>query len=302
MGKTTLLNFLRDTIADLQAGNAGFFVQMRMNSALMIEGSGDSFEKSTPLYAWKSLIQQLFEIRRLNEKAVSKIKDIVASAASAAISAGGTGPEVNNWMDYFPLLNNIFPSLNIPENNTTKRMTMQQRVVQIRSFVKDFIQVRAKQRPLIIALDNLQWVDSATLQLAYEVAKEVQPILFVMTTRPLTDPAPEYQMICTLPGARVCRPAPLSEEETITIFCNRFNIREYPVAEIKQVMKHANGNPLFAEEISSGLVESGLLNVSDGKCTVQKGGKFTIPSTINGVISSRLDRLEPSLQMVLKVG
>jgi hypothetical protein len=74
------------------------------------------------------------------------------------------------------------------------------------------------------------------------------------------------------------------------------------IAELQTVLKHANGNPLFIEEIGSGLIESGVFEIRDQQCVIAKQGKLTIPHTLNGVISSRLDRLDPVLQMVLKVG
>jgi len=53
-----------------------------------------------------------------------------------------------------------------------------------------------------------------------------------------------------------------------------------------------------------GLVKSGFLIVKDHVAIISEElQSLTVRSeVINGVISSRLDRLDPSLQMLLKVG
>jgi predicted ATPase len=134
----------------------------------------------------------------------------------------------NEWSDYAPLLNNIIPSLRLPETRVTSGFSKQQKVVHTRNLVKHIIQTRSKDLMLIIALDNIHTMDSASLQLAFEVAKEVQTMMFVLTSRPPTDPPLEYQMICALPNARLLKLERLNDDETVATFCHRFGVESAP--------------------------------------------------------------------------
>jgi class 3 adenylate cyclase/tetratricopeptide (TPR) repeat protein len=72
-------------------------------------------------------------------------------------------------------------------------------------------------------------------------------------------------------------------------------------SEVKDIITtRAGGNPLFAEELTRSLLENG--------CIERKGNQYVlsrkpsnVPETIQGIIASRIDRLEESLKKVMQV-
>src|SRR5690606_14242082 len=66
----------------------------------------------------------------------------------------------------------------------------------------------------------------------------------------------------------------------------------------------AEGNPFFSEELAYALRDAGLLRVEDGTARLAPGADLAaldFPTTIQGVITSRIDRLSPSQQLTVKV-
>jgi predicted ATPase len=73
----------------------------------------------------------------------------------------------------------------------------------------------------------------------------------------------------------------------------------------------AAGNPLFSEQLAYALRDSGLIAITDGQCWITEsvpgasldaaltGMRF--PSTVEGVVTSRLDRITPGEQLTVKI-
>lgn len=69
------------------------------------------------------------------------------------------------------------------------------------------------------------------------------------------------------------------------------------------MIARAQGNPLFIEELSYGLLESGMAVVNSGTCTLPPNFvSADVPSSMEGLINSRMDLLPLSTQTLAKVG
>ncbi|HLB78433.1 MAG TPA: tetratricopeptide repeat protein, partial [Candidatus Dormibacteraeota bacterium] len=82
-----------------------------------------------------------------------------------------------------------------------------------------------------------------------------------------------------------------------------------PAAVAELVCARADGNPFFAEEIVLALRDQGVLAITagDSQCHCVLHGDLDeaarhLPDTIQGVVLSRIDRLDPEEQMLLRVG
>src|SRR5262249_53476486 len=69
------------------------------------------------------------------------------------------------------------------------------------------------------------------------------------------------------------------------------------------ILRKAEGNPLFVEELSKALVEDGTLGRDNGGGyhLTRRIGEATIPDTIQGVIMARIDRLADTSKSALQV-
>jgi ABC-type transport system substrate-binding protein/class 3 adenylate cyclase len=160
--------------------------------------------------------------------------------------------------------------------------------------VADIIAALAARRPLVISIDDLHWADPTTLGLLDRLLPlaERAPVLFIFTMRPETEhgswtlrerAAREFRHLVT-----VIELKPLDQSaERVLLRALTEDAIEPAVQDA--VIAHADGNPLFLEELARAIGEGGVTTAE----------ALSLPPTLEGVILARLDRLEPGWRSVL---
>ncbi|MHA1939076.1 MAG: ATP-binding protein, partial [Candidatus Thorarchaeota archaeon] len=68
------------------------------------------------------------------------------------------------------------------------------------------------------------------------------------------------------------------------------------------ILNRAGGNPLFVEELTHNLLENGSIQKRGHQYVLSKeASEVKVPDTIQGIIASRLDRVEESLKKIMQV-
>ena len=149
--------------------------------------------------------------------------------------------------------------------------------------VRHLLEALAAKRPLLLVLEDLHWADTTFLDLVEYVAgwSEGAPLVLLSLTRPeLLDARPAWGS-----GAIALRPLTRDEAEAL--------VRELPEAQgvddeaLTDVLDAAEGNPLFLEQLVAAAAEQGL-----------EPGR--IPSSLDALLASRLDRLPADEREVLE--
>jgi predicted ATPase len=75
------------------------------------------------------------------------------------------------------------------------------------------------------------------------------------------------------------------------------------VPELKElILNRSAGNPLFMEEFTQALLENGSIEKKDNQYVLrQEVSEIEVPDTIQGIIASRMDRLEDNLKRTMQV-
>ncbi|MGH2452974.1 MAG: adenylate/guanylate cyclase domain-containing protein [bacterium] len=149
----------------------------------------------------------------------------------------------------------------------------------------------AGRAPLILAFEDLHWGDGELLDLIEYVAQWTTgvPLLVLSLTRPqLLEVRPAWGG-----GKRNYTSLfldPLTKEHSDRLLQELLQTREVPDA-VGSAVTVAEGNPFFVEEILRMLIDAGALRRRDGGW--ESSGSFvqSVPDTIHGVITARLDRL-----------
>ncbi|MES1244750.1 MAG: protein kinase [Acidobacteriota bacterium] len=139
----------------------------------------------------------------------------------------------------------------------------------------------AEREPLVLVLEDLHWLDPTTrswLDLLVEQAPSV-PLFLVLTVRPQTLEA------VWSPRGHVTQLnlAPLAQPEVerlIERLIEKTHGKELPDALRREIVARTDGVPLFVEELTKTVLESG-----------RTGGRPDIPSTLRDSLATRLDRL-----------
>lgn len=264
----------------------------RQSSALLLVGGGDAITRSMPYHAWRPIFAQLY-----NQGTPDGDTELNRARILARLQLEPP------WSELAPLLNPVLP-LDLPETTLTLQMTSKARGEQTHQFLLHLLRENARMVPLLVQLDDAHWMDSASWALALAAVQQVHPLLMVVATRPFTEPSAELQSLLQHPGATWISLRTLSEEDTGRLIAQRLGVRNVPTGLRQLVHERSNGQPLFCEEILDDLRARSLLQLADGEVQFEVEQLTTepeLPRSLEGLITSRIDRLSPAQQLTAKV-
>lgn len=136
--------------------------------------------------------------------------------------------------------------------------------------------------PLLMVLDDVHWADQPLLDLIdYLVDWLRAPVMIVCIARPeLLDVKPRWGGGHAQVSSVVL--APLDDQSALLLLDSQLGDRRLSLAQRAQILRTAEGNPLFAEQ---------LLQMSAEDPDWGRGAE--IPGPIQSLLSARLDRLGP---------
>jgi predicted ATPase/class 3 adenylate cyclase len=272
--------------------------QARQLGVTPLLGAGDAIERSSAYHAWRPVFSQLFELEGTPAPPTEK--------RAAVLARLHHDPEM---LRLAPLLNAVLP-LDFPENESTAQMSGQVRAENTRTLLLDLILTTAREHPTLLVLEDAHWLDSASWALALALAARQQPmpslpLLLVLVTRPLSDPLPAgLPQLLQAPGTARLYLEMLPPAETLALVCQRLGVGQLPEEVATLIREKAEGHPFFSEELAYALRDLGLIEIKDGTCRLvsqQPLSQLKLPTTIEGTITSRIDRLPPPEQLTLKV-
>jgi adenylate cyclase len=156
--------------------------------------------------------------------------------------------------------------------------------------------------PLVLVVEDLHWADAASIELLGAVADRLadRPLLLLLMYRPTLEPdalgttrAPHTAIEVT-PLSRAG-----SEDLLVAWFGDSTHL--FPERLRTLILERAGGNPLYLEEVVRALIAAGVL-VRDGRawrCTAE-AATAQVPSTLHGLLLTRLDRLDAAERRVIQ--
>jgi len=157
----------------------------------------------------------------------------------------------------------------------------------------------AAQHPLMVFVEDLHWVDEASLELLNTVvagAGAARLLLFA-TTRP--ERQPDW---AARSNSVVLRLEPLERAQSEAML--RHLVGDAPeLAPLRaRIIAQAEGTPLFLEEIARSLTESGALVRAPAQVRLtESADAISIPASVQGIVASRMDRLPATQRRLLQV-
>jgi predicted ATPase/class 3 adenylate cyclase len=158
--------------------------------------------------------------------------------------------------------------------------------------IRRMLQLLASVEPIALILEDLHWAEPTLLELiAYVAAGEGDsPLAIVCSARPeLSERAPGF--LGTEGRRRTIELGTLDAETAKGLLADLVGDRslaETPFAAT--LIANAGGNPLFLEETVRMLRDRGLVDAERWRS--EEAGELPVPTSVQGLISSRLDGLE----------
>ena len=181
--------------------------------------------------------------------------------------------------------------LSVPLDNTYTPLeltpeTQRQRTLEV---LRDLLFERSTHRPVLVVVEDLHWVDPTTLDWLTMVISQVAKarVLLLLTSRPEFEPAWTDR-----PNLHTMTLNRLSEIQVGAVATGVAGGKTLPREVTDQVVKRTDGVPLFIEELTKSLLESGLLQQREHEYELARSlPSMTIPTTLQDSLMARLDRL-----------
>jgi class 3 adenylate cyclase len=167
--------------------------------------------------------------------------------------------------------------------------------------VRKLLETLAAQRPLVVVFEDVHWAEPTFLDLVEHLTESVQdaPLLLVCPSRP--DLLERRESWASGDNARRIPLEPLSQAETSLVVENLLGTVEISVAARQRIVEASEGNPLFAEQLLSMLIDTGRLQLDGGSWrAVGDLSDVEMPPTINALLSTRLDHLDDDERAILE--
>jgi len=147
----------------------------------------------------------------------------------------------------------------------------------------------AAEQPVLLIVEDLHWIDPSTLEwLTLLIDQEpVARLLLLLTYRP-EFPAPWGARISLTPLTLTRLPRPQVAQMSVRVAGGK----ALPPEVVEQIVAKTDGVPLFVEELTKTVLESGLLR--EGAERYELTGPLpplAIPTTLHDSLMARLDRL-----------
>jgi class 3 adenylate cyclase/predicted ATPase len=157
------------------------------------------------------------------------------------------------------------------------------------------LQRLARQQPVLMIYEDVHWIDPTSLELLAHTVERVAslPVLLLITARPeFHPPWPEEAHVTMLALNRLNRADAMALVDRVT------GSRALPDVALEQILARTDGVPLFVEELTKMLLESGLL-IEEHERFVLSGPlpPLAIPATLHDSLLARLDRLSTTREV-----
>jgi class 3 adenylate cyclase/tetratricopeptide (TPR) repeat protein len=147
----------------------------------------------------------------------------------------------------------------------------------------------AAQQPVLLIVEDLHWVDPSTVELLSLLIDQCAPmrLCLVLTARP--EFHPPWAMVPHFTALTLRRFAP---DEIGRLVTHVVGDKTLPPAVLQEVVRKTDGVPLFVEELTKTVLESGLLEEQEDWYALHGPlPPLAIPATLQDALLARLDRL-----------
>ena len=197
IGKTALV---RQFIASTQAG-----------AVRVLTGLGDSVSRHEAYLPWRSVTAAL-----LGPDAAA---DLMALKRRILVLIGDAHEP---WL---PALNPLLP-VSLPESDATSNLAAEARARTVRDLYGRLLHACSAATPMVVVLEDLHWMDSASLDLAEHIVATVPRLLLVCTTR--ADSPNDQARLGARAGSITLRLRPFAESDLQELLCRRLEADAIP--------------------------------------------------------------------------
>jgi class 3 adenylate cyclase/predicted ATPase len=236
------------------------------------------YSQNTALFPLVELFQRLLRFEA-QETPDTKLEKLASALSQYRLPLEETVPL------FAPLL-----ALPLPEHQypPLALSPQRQRQMTLETIVTILLEL-AERQPVLFIIEDLHWTDPSTLELLNLLIEQTPTasLLTVLTCRPSFQPSWSHRSYLTeVTVNRLSQPQIERMIERIT------DEKRLPPEVRHLLVQRTDGVPLFVEEMTKAILESGQLKALDGHYEfIGSLSTFAIPATLQDSLMARLDRL-----------
>ena len=157
----------------------------------------------------------------------------------------------------------------------------------------------AQKQPVLMTFEDAHWIDPTSRELLDLIVERVRglPVLLLVTFRPEFEPPWTGQ-----PRVSMVALNRLDRRDRTALVMQISAGKTLPGEVIDQIVDRTDGVPLFVEELTKSILESGLLREERDRYVLDRAlPPFAIPTSLHDSLMARLDRLA-SVRHVAQIG
>ncbi len=177
-----------------------------------------------------------------------------------------------------PLLGLTLP----PEQYPPLGLSPQQERERLHRSLIEWLQRTARERPVLLVVEDIHWADPSTLELLSKAAPHVGDIRVLMVLTSRNEDAGSWIEQAKVPTITLRR---LEDDEAQTMIRLLAQGQGLPDATIRALVAKTDGVPLFIEEMTRGVIEAELTH-PEGRSSHD----LVVPATLQESLAGRIDR------------
>tara|TARA_R110000787_G_scaffold12074_50_gene39445 strand:+ start:5383 stop:9447 length:4065 start_codon:yes stop_codon:yes gene_type:complete len=249
-------------------------------SVISLTASAESGD-TAPQTRWVPVVRQLLTLSRDTESGVAAMLD----------------PYLQRFLGQ--------PLAEVPETDDAER------ALRTRDAICRLITSTAQRSPMLLCIEDTHWMDSLSWALLSRLAQEASDsesgLLLLISTRELDASAPpDVLKQLSSVGMHQIALGPLPDSDRARVAQQAIGATSLSERATQWIANSSGGNPLFCRELAAAAIDSGRLFLQGGQADLisqqaEQSSMARLPDTLNGVIASRLDRLDPKAQISLRI-
>lgn len=258
----------------------------------VLAGSGSAIEQTTPYFGWRPILMEALELGGVVANPGPRRRHVLRWFRSASLP-----------LEDAPLLNAVM-GLQLPVTDEISGLPDEVRAHRARSLLLDMMAVAAGPEPALILLEDGHHLDSASWDLVAEIRDRLPHVSIAIAVRPAATPTDARRPDVIAASTHIVLDK-LSRDETVDLVQRSLGVRSLPDSIRNLIETRTAGHPFFSEELAFALRDHGVITTANGTCRVtaspEELAQLTIPDTVQGVVTSRIDRLRAPAQTILKM-
>jgi class 3 adenylate cyclase/tetratricopeptide (TPR) repeat protein len=304
IGRKVEMSQLQDALNNLKQGKGSIFSivgdagtgksrlieefknTLDLNTIQWREGHAYAYSQNIPYFPLMDLLSRAWQIQ--DGDSPEQVKKKVEAGAGFLIS---------DRSDLIPFLGSLY-SLKYPEIDNVSPEYWK---AKLHEAVQMILSALTRRAPTVICIEDLHWADPSSVELLRNILSDFRyPAVFLCIYRPTFNLFTSHQA-GTIKSYQEIRLHDLSPTDAQSMVESLLKTDAAPGELKKFIRDRVEGNPFYLEEVINSLLETATLIPEDDKWNLTKPlTEANIPSTVQGVISARLDRLEIETKRILQ--